>query len=100
MAGLLLGLAACVSDTPTATMGPAPAPPAWAKDLPDEMRGVLPVNYTQAKVGDAIAPDLLVSASGKKIASPDAWTQVRRPEIETLLVENQYGVAPGNSGRE
>ncbi len=100
VAGLLLGLAACASDAPVATMGPAPMPPAWAKDQPDEMRGDLPVNYTQAKVGVAVAPELLVSASGGKIASPDAWTRERRPEIETLLVENQYGVAPGTGGRE
>ena len=98
--GLLLGLAACTSDAPVVTMGPAPAPPAWAKDLPDEMRGDLPVNYTQAKVGTAVAPELLVSKAGEKIMSADAWTRVRRPEIETLLVENQYGVAPGKGERE
>lgn len=93
VAGLLLGLAACVSDAPVVTMGPAPLPPAWAKDQPDEMRGDLPVNYTQAKVGVAVAPELLVTSDGQAIRAARDWEMVRRPEIIKLLTDNQYGAA-------
>lgn len=96
----MLAAAACVSaPLINLDMAPAPPAPAYLKDLPDEKRGELPVNYTQAKVGDAVAPALLVAASGKTITSADEWTRTRRPEIEALLVENQYGAAPSASAR-
>ena len=45
VAALLLGLAACVSDAPVETMGPAPLAPAYLKDLPDETRNGLVDSY-------------------------------------------------------
>jgi len=94
VAALLLGLAACVSDAPVETMGRAPPAPAYLKDLPDETRNGLAVNYTEAKVGAAVAPELLVSSSGQSIRTAREWEMVRRPEIIKLLTENQYGSNP------
>lgn len=94
VAGMLLGLAACVSDAPMARMGPAPAPPAWAKDQPDEMRNGLAVNYTQANVGDAVAPDLLVLSGSMTVRRTRDWERLRRPQILYLLEDEQYGKAP------
>lgn len=94
LACLLLGLTACASDAPVTTLGPAPAPPAWVKDLPDETRNGLAVNYTQARVGDAIAPELLTSSSGNVVRSARDWERTRRPEVLQLLTDNQYGAPP------
>lgn len=92
--GLLAAVACATSPVLSLDLGPAPPAPAYLKDLPDEMRGDIPVNYTQAKVGDAAAPELLVASSGKAITTADAWTRTRRPEVEQLLIKHQYGVAP------
>lgn len=98
VAVLLLGLAACVSDAPVETMGSAPLAPAYLKDRPDETRNGLVVNYTEAKAGTAVAPDLLVSSSGQSIRTAPEWEVVRRPEIIKLLTDNQYGRAMMGEG--
>lgn len=40
-------------------------------------------------------PDPLVTASGQKIASVEAWENIRRPEILRLFTEQIYGRSPG-----
>jgi hypothetical protein len=39
-------------------------------------------------------PDLLTSASGKKVATAEAWKQARRPEILELFRKHVYGRVP------
>jgi hypothetical protein len=40
-------------------------------------------------------PDPLVTASGQKIVSVEAWENIRRPEILRLFTEQIYGRSPG-----
>lgn len=87
---LLSGLAACVSGGP-APMTPAPQAPAYLKDQPSETRNGLPVNFTQADVRAAVAPELLT----KGIRTARGWETKRRPELLQLLTETQYGVPVG-----
>lgn len=96
LAACLAALGACSigAARPDLDMGHPPLAPAYLKDLPGEMRNGLAVNYTQADVGTINVPNLLVSASGKRIETADDWLGTRRPEIRQLLIENQYGVAP------
>jgi len=89
----LIALGAC-SSGPSSDMGHPPLAPAYLKDLPGEIRNGLAVNYTQADVGVISEPNLLVSASGRRIENSDDWLGTRRPEIRQLLIDNQYGVAP------
>lgn len=90
----LAALGACSSGSSSSDMGHPPLAPAYLKDLPGEMRNGLAVNYTQADVGVISEPNLLVSASGRRIEISDDWLGTRRPEIRQLLIDNQYGVAP------
>ena len=39
-------------------------------------------------------PELLVSASGERIATREQWESIRRPEIVKTLLEQEYGVRP------
>ena len=60
----------------------------------DEVAGI-PVNYTEALVGDYTLPDPLVLANGKPVGDAKTWYEQRRPEIVRLFEENQYGRSPG-----
>ncbi len=64
-------------------------------DYPDDTIAGIPVNYTEAKVGDYKLPDPLVLANGQKVLDADTWNQKRRPEIVKLFEQNQYGRSPG-----
>lgn len=61
-------------------MGHPPLAPAYLKDLPGEMRNGLAVNYTQADVGVISEPNLLVSASGRRIGNTDDWLERGDPK--------------------
>lgn len=63
-------------------------------DYPDDSVAGIPVNYTDAKVGDYTLPDPLTMASGAGVADVDAWQTKRRPELLKIFEENQYGRAP------
>jgi hypothetical protein len=41
-------------------------------------------------------PEILISASGKKIASVKQWEKVRRPEIQSMIEFEMYGKVPGD----
>jgi hypothetical protein len=86
LAFALLGLCACASSAP------APAPPAYLTDAPAEVRNGLPVNFSQAKAGDAVPPDPLLTSDGHHV-SRAGWPR-RRAEIIDLLTANQYGAQP------
>ena len=64
-------------------------------DYPAEEVAGIPVNYTEAAVGDYVLPDPLVLANGKPVRDAKTWNEKRRPEIVKLFEENQYGRAPG-----
>ena len=59
----------------------------------DEVAGI-PVNYTEAKVGEYTLPDPLIMASGAPVTDFNTWQTKRRPELVKLFEENQYGRAP------
>jgi len=59
----------------------------------DEVAGI-PVNYTEAKVGEYTLPDPLIMASGALVTDFNTWQTKRRPELVKLFEENQYGRAP------
>lgn len=64
-------------------------------DTPDGSVANIPVNYTEAKAGSYLLPDLLTLANGKKVTDAKTWREQRRPEIFRLLEENQFGRVPG-----
>ena len=63
-------------------------------DAPDGNVAGIPVNYTEAKVGDYALPDPLLLANGEKVADAKTWYEQRRPEIVKLFEENQFGRSP------
>ena len=68
---------------------------AQVADAPDEVKAGIPVNYTEAKVGNYTLPDPLKLANGDSVSDATTWFEKRRPEIVKLFEENQYGRTPG-----
>ncbi len=64
-------------------------------DSPDESVASIPVNYTEAKVGQYTLPDVLRLADGQPVRDAATWFEKRRPEIVRLFEESQYGRSPG-----
>lgn len=64
-------------------------------DSPDENKAGIPVNYTEARVGQYTLPDVLRLADGGTVGDAATWFEKRRPEIVKLFEENQYGRCPG-----
>jgi len=60
---------------------------------PDTVAGIL-ANYTEAKVGEYILPDLLKCADGKIVDNKEIWISKRRDEIIKLFEEYQFGSSP------
>jgi hypothetical protein len=51
-------------------------------------------NYDEAKVGHYPPLDPLTTSDGRKVTTPDLWTQVRRPELLRLFETEMYGRVP------
>jgi hypothetical protein len=51
-------------------------------------------NFDERKVGAYQLPDLLTTSSGVHILDPRSWYNLRRPEIDRLLEEQEYGRSP------
>jgi len=51
-------------------------------------------NYDEAKVGNYVLPDPLVSNDGSRVTNSEAWLAKRRPEILELYRENIFGHSP------
>jgi hypothetical protein len=64
-------------------------------DSPDASVANIPVNYTEAKVGQYTLPEVLKLADGSPVRDAATWFEKRRPEIVRLFEENQYGRSPG-----
>ncbi len=69
-----------------ALIGPIAAT-ARAQNPPD-------ANYDESKVGQYPPLDPLTTADGRKVTTPDLWTQVRRPELLRLFETEMYGKVP------
>lgn len=52
------------------------------------------VNYDESEVPHYDLPELLVSAEGRPITTPDEWMNVRRPQILSLFANMVYGRVP------
>jgi hypothetical protein len=65
-------------------------------DYPAASVAGIPVNYTEALVGDYTLPDPLVLANGRRVLDAKTWTNKRRPEVLRLFEENEYGRMPGH----
>ncbi|MAT70975.1 MAG: acetylxylan esterase [Planctomycetaceae bacterium] len=63
-------------------------------DYPSEVKADIPVNYTEAEVGDYELPDPLSFESGQPVDSAAAWRERRRPELHAIFERHQYGRAP------
>ncbi|QEH35886.1 GDSL-like Lipase/Acylhydrolase [Aquisphaera giovannonii] len=56
-----------------------------------------PANYDESKANPyPDLPDVLTTASGEKVTSPERWWSRRRPEIVELLEREVYGRVPAN----
>lgn len=51
-------------------------------------------NYDESKVPSFNLPPLLINETGKKITTSQEWEQDRRPEILSLLADQEYGLTP------
>src|SRR5271170_5875068 len=51
-------------------------------------------NFDERKVGAYQLPDLLTTSDGVRITDEQAWYKIRRPEIDRLLEEQEYGRSP------
>lgn len=52
------------------------------------------VIYNEAQVPEYVLPDPLIASDGTKIATPEDWTQKRRPEILELFRREMFGQPP------
>ena len=70
-------------------------PQAQIQDWPDDEREGIPINYTEANVGEYSLPDPLKLKDGQSVTDAKIWFEKRRPEILKLFEEHQYGRTPG-----
>src|SRR5215471_2532525 len=70
------------------------APNAQVADAPDGNVAGIPVNYTEARVGEYTLPDPLTLANGQPVRDAKTWLKKRRPEIVKLFEQNQFGRSP------
>lgn len=68
---------------------------AQVEDAPPDTVADIPVNYTEALVGEYTLPDPLVMANGTPVRDAEMWMQQRRPELIRLFETHQYGRSPG-----
>lgn len=61
---------------------------------PARAQGPDQANYDEAKVGQYPPLDPLTTSDGRKVTTPDLWTQVRRPELFRLFETEMYGRVP------
>ncbi|MBN2013495.1 acetylxylan esterase [candidate division KSB1 bacterium] len=63
-------------------------------DSPDDTVAGIPVNYTEANVGDYALPDPLTCNDGQPVENAETWYKKRRPEIVALFEQYQFGKSP------
>ena len=57
----------------------------------------IPVNYTEANVGDYTLPDPLKLDNGQPVKDAKTWTEVRRPELLKYYQSEIYGRIPATA---
>jgi hypothetical protein len=67
---------------------------AYSQNAPAKVVAGIPVNYDETLVGTYTLPDPLVLLNGKKVKNAKTWYTKRRPEIVSLIEENQFGRCP------
>ncbi len=66
-------------------------------DSPDEAVAGIPVNYTEAKVGEFDLPDVLTTFDGQQVTDIQAWNELRRPELLQYFETEYYGRVPATA---
>ena len=111
---LVCGLPAMTAQAPSAPATPtapattqAPATPAPAvqterrlQQAPPAVVAGIAVNYDEDKVGTYTLTDPLRLNNGKPVKDSKTWWTKRRPEIEQIFEEQQYGHDPGKPADE
>jgi len=57
------------------------------------------VNYDESKVAPYRLPELLVTKTGKRVLTAEAWTSERRPEVLALFEQHVFGKTPASWGK-
>jgi hypothetical protein len=66
-------------------------------DGPDGNIAGIPVNYTEAKVGNYTLPDPLKLANGQPVKDAKTWNEQRRPELIKYYQSEIYGRIPATA---
>ena len=66
-------------------------------DGPDGNIAGIPVNYTEAKVGNFTLPDPLKLANGQPVKDAKTWNEQRRPELLKYYQSEIYGRVPATA---
>jgi hypothetical protein len=66
-------------------------------DRPDGNTAGIPVNYTEAKVGNYTLPDPLKLAGGQPVKDAKTWMEQRRPELLKYYQSQIYGRVPATA---
>jgi hypothetical protein len=75
----------------------APLVRAQIPDEPDARIANIPVNYTEAKVGDYKLPDVLKMFDGTPVTDAKMWNEKRRPELLEYYAREIYGKIPATA---
>ena len=70
---------------------------AQVTDQKDDNVAGIPVNYTEAKVGEFVLPDVLTTFDGEKVTDAKTWKEKRRPEILQYIENEYYGCIPATA---
>jgi hypothetical protein len=66
-------------------------------DAPDAIIARIPVNYTEAKVGNFTLPDVLKTFDGQPVTDAMTWQEKRRPELLKFFETEYYGKIPATA---
>ena len=66
-------------------------------DAPDAIIARIPVNYTEAKVGNFTLPDVLKTFDGQPVTDVMTWREKRRPELLKFFETEYYGKVPATA---
>ncbi len=70
---------------------------AQVNDTPDSVVAGIPVNNTEAKVGNFPLPDPFTLLNGQPVKDAATWNNLRRPEIVKFFESEVYGKVPATA---
>ena len=88
------GLVSIIAFAACLLAGPAQGQVA---DAPDASIAGIPVNYTEAKVGNYTLPDPLKLNNGQPVKDAKTWNEQRRPELLKYYQSEIYGRIPATA---